>query len=285
MERDPLAADPPPETQVSITGDRGKEMEEHPILAAQIAYEKDHPIAVSDHLTRPHPLVAQAKNALRPRVPGIDGVFATRANPLPIRVSAKQIPRALRIFDALFKACEDRGFAVKAREGRDGGVRIDAHGEELSVGLEETNRRLDHVLTAREEAERQKGKGWGIPRYDCTPTGIFTFTIHEHTEGLQHRWSDRKNRPLESRLNEIIVALARIAVTVLKPRRLRREQEELRRYEAEKRWLEEQACLRLLNKNLEAWRRNQELRSFVAAVEDAAQRRGAPTLGEGPLEE
>jgi hypothetical protein len=129
MERDPLPADPPPETQVSITGDPGKEKEEHPIVAAQIAYEKDHPIVVSDHLTRPHFLVAQAKNALRPRVPGIDGVFATRANPLPIRVSAKQIPRALRIFDALFKASEDRGFAVKAREGRDGGVRIDANGE------------------------------------------------------------------------------------------------------------------------------------------------------------
>jgi hypothetical protein len=49
--------------------------------------------------------------------------------------------------------------------------------------------------------------------------------------------------------------------------------------------LEEQACLRLLNKNLEAWRRNQELRSFVAAVEDAAQRRGASKQREGPLEE
>lgn len=41
MERDPLPPDPPPETQVSITGDPGKVKEEHPIVAAQIAYAKD----------------------------------------------------------------------------------------------------------------------------------------------------------------------------------------------------------------------------------------------------
>jgi hypothetical protein len=274
MERDPLPADPPPETRVSITGDPGPEKEEHPDVAAQLAYEKEHPITVPDHLNRPHRLVAHARDALRPRVPGIAGVFATRGNPLPIKVSSKQIPRALRLLDALFKACEQRGFVVtKVGEGRDTRTRITVHGDGLSIGLEEPNRRADHVLTAREEAERQKGRGWGIPQYDYTPSGIFIFTIDEYTEGLRHRWSDRKSRPLEACLNDIIVSLVRIAVTVLEPRRL----EAQRQHQL---WLEEarrrqiyQAKMDALNKALQDWQENQHLRAFIRAVEGAAKSR------------
>lgn len=274
MERDPLPAEPPPETQVTIVGEPSKEKEEHPIVAAQIAYERDHPIAVPDHLTRPHSLVAQAKDALRPRVP--ESYVAVRRNPLPARVSAKQIPRALRIFDAFFKACEDRGFAVKAKKGEDGrdeGVRIVVHGEEIAVGLDEANQRSDHVLTAREESERQKGRGWMIPQYDYTPSGNFTFTIHEYTEGLRHRWSDRKKRNLDSCLNDIMVALVRISVTILQPRRM----EAARRHQE---WLEEERRRRIywarmdaLNEALKKWQESQELRLFVAAVDEAAQKR------------
>lgn len=80
------------------------------------------------------------------------------------------------------------------------------------------------------------------------------------------------------------MALVRIAVSVLKPRHLRWEQEELRRREAEKRWYEEQERLRLLNKNLEAWRTNRELRSFLAAVEATAAKRLGPIAENTPME-
>ncbi len=75
-----------------------------------------------------------------------------------------------------------------------------------------------------------------------------SFTIHEYTEGLQHRWSDRKNRPLESRINEIIVALVRISVTVVRPRRLEAHRARQRRLEEERRWMREQARLLALEK-------------------------------------
>lgn len=274
MERDPLPTDPPPEAKVSITGDPGKEKEEHPIVAAQIVYEQEHPILVPDHLNRPHRLVTQARDALRPRVPGIEGVFATRGNPLPIKVSAKQIPRALRLLDALFKASEQRGFAVtKVGEGRDTRTQITVHGEDISIGLEEPNRRSTHVLTAREEAERQKGRGWGIPQYDYTPSGVFIFTIDEYTEGVRHRWSDRAKRPLESCLNEIIVALVRISVTILRPRRIEAAREHQRQLEEDRRRQIYRAKIDALNKALPDWQKSRDLRAFIAAVEGAADRR------------
>lgn len=274
MERDPLPTDPPPEAKVSITGDPGKEKEEHPIVAAQIVYEHEHPILVPDDLNRPHRLVTQARDALRPRVPGIERVFATRGNPLPVKVSAKQIPRALRLLDALFKASEQRGFAVtKVDEGRDTRTRITVHGEDISIGLEEPNRRSTHVLTAREEAERQKGRGWGIPQYDYTPSGAFIFTIDEYTEGLRHRWSDRVKRPLESCLNEIIVALVRISVTILRPRRIEAELEHQRQLEEDRRRQIYRAKIDALNKALPDWQKSRDLRAFIAAVEGATHRR------------
>jgi hypothetical protein len=285
MDRDPLPTTPPPETEVSITGDPDKAKEENPEVAAQVAYEQEHTIEVSDRLDRPHRLVVQTRDALRPRSPEGNGTLWTRACPLAARVSPKQLPRALRILDALLKACEQRGFSMQLGTEQDPRAKVVIHGMKLDFHLEEHSKRTDHVLNKREEEERRLGRGWGIPQYDYAPDGVFTFTIDEYTEGLQHRWSDRKNRPLESRLNEIIIAFFRIAVTVLKPRHLRWEEEERQRHEAEKRWFAEQERLRLLNKNLEAWRTNQELRSFLAALEAAATKRLGPGAEDTPMEQ
>ena len=132
------------------------------------------------------------------------------------------------------------------------------------------SKRSDHVLNRREEEDRRRGRGWGIARYDYAPTGILTFSIDEFADTLQRRWSDREKRPLESRLNEIVVAMVRIAITVLKPRHQRREEEARQREEAQRRWLEERWQLESLNKALEGWRSSRELRQYVAAVEKIA---------------
>lgn len=244
--------------------------EEHPDVARQIAHEGAHPIIVADRLDRPHPLVIRTKAHL-PRRPDHDGTLWSRLGPLPVRVSRDQLARALRIFDSFLKACEQRGFAVSVPDERD--VKIRVHGEDLAVGLEEPSRRTDHILTAREERELWQGRGWSIPRYDYAPTGVLTFTIHEYTDGIRHRWSDGKSRTVEACLNEIIVALVRIAVTVLRPRRLEHERQRTLRLEAERRRQHEQNRLSALNQNLEAWRRNQDLRGFLAVVEKTAAKR------------
>jgi hypothetical protein len=256
---------------------------QHPEVAKQIAYEGDHPIAVPDRLNRPHRLVASTRDNLQGLRPDNDGTLRGRKAPLPVRVSPNQVPRALRIFDSFLKACEERGFAVTAPDEQHPDAKIRIHGEKLAVRLEEHSRRTDHILTPKEQEERRQGRGWSIPRYDYAPTGVLTFTIDEYTEGLRHRWSDRKSRPLESCLNEILVALVRIALTVLRPRRLEIARAHQRRLREERRYERERTRLAALKQNLEAWRRNQDLRAFLAAVEDASRKRSGEITKDTPL--
>src|SRR5262249_27699003 len=158
----------------------------------------------------PHSLVARAREE--------DGVR------LPMSVSSKQVPRAMRFYDALFKACEARGFAVKyTREDYRSRTTIEAHGEEMTFALAEPNKRSDHVLTAEEEASKKKSGSSYAHRSDYPPTGQFAFSIDSWADGLRRRWTDRDRRPIEACLNEIMVAFVRISVTVLRPRRIEAE--------------------------------------------------------------
>jgi len=175
---DELPTTPPPDSEGRIAGEPGREAE-HPDVEAQIAYEAAHPILVAASLNQPHKFVALARETLRPRPPGHSGTLGNRHCPLQIHVSSKLLPRALRFFDALLKACEQRGFTVTTGNQPDSHVRINVHGEPLSVGLEEPNKRSDHVPTAKETADREAGRAWFIDRYDYTPTGRFVFAINE----------------------------------------------------------------------------------------------------------
>ncbi len=286
MERDPLPDDPSLETEVSITGDpeRRKEREEHPDVAAQIAYEAEHPIVVPAELRRPHSLVAASREVLRPRRPETLGTIWQRGSPLEIHVSPKQLSRALRIFDSLLKACEERGFGVSVGEEQNATARIDVKGEGMAVSIREPSRRTDHILTAREREEQRQGRGWSISRYDYNPSGRLILTIEESADGNPHRWSDREKRPLEDCLNDIVVSLVRISVTVLKPRQIRWERERQIRAEEDRRRQIYWSRMNALTKNLQEWQKNQELRKFIAAVEDAAENRD-PTLKDGPFGE
>jgi hypothetical protein len=270
---DPLPADPSPDTPVQISGDPGPEKEEHPDVAAQIAYEAKHPIVVPEHLRRPHRLVVRTRESLRPSRPGAIGLPPTPGGILEIHVSRQQHPRALRIFDALLKACEERGFSIVVGQEPYSRAKIKVRGEELSVSITEPNRRTDNVLSAKEQEEQRKGRGCSIPRYDFTPTGTLFFTIDGWTEGVQHRWSDRKKRPLENCLNDIIIGMVRIVVTVLIPRRLEAVRQHQLMLEEDRRRQIYRAKMDALNKALEGWQQSQELRRFVAAVDEAAQRR------------
>lgn len=254
-----------------ISGDPQRDKEEHPTVAAQIAFENDHPIVVPDKLARPHPLVAKARN---------DEIW------LPFRTSPKQQLRAFRFFDTLFKAAEERGFVVKhSGKPRESRTAIDVHGEEIAISLDEPNKRSDHILTSREEKDRKDGRGWYIDRYDFTPTGRFIFSLDVWTrERLQHRWTDRDRRPIEARLNEIMIALVRISVTVLRPRRLEAARQHELQLERERRWQIERAKLDAVNKALPDWRTAQDLREFIAAVEREAEASGV-SLEEGCLSE
>jgi hypothetical protein len=70
-------------------------------------------IVVPTTLTKPHPLVRQTAEVLRPRQPSSTGLLEPpRKQSLNIEVSPESLERALRIMDALIKALEAMGGSV-----------------------------------------------------------------------------------------------------------------------------------------------------------------------------
>jgi hypothetical protein len=271
MERDPLPEKPAPDGKVEITSNSEHAREEDPVVVARIAYERDHPIVVPDKLARPHPLVVRARE--------------DNASSLPISVSPKQLPRALRVMDALFRACVERGFAVSQTcEEREVRTLIKVHEEYMRVSLRETSRRTDHVLTAYEEKRKREGFDWH-PRYDYGPSGQLELSIDNWAHGTRRRWRDRERRPLESCLNEVVVALVRISVTVLTPQRLEWERQRLIEHERERLRAIQRTKLDALNRALPEWRQAQELRAFIDAVEAEARATSGFSVEGGPLAE
>jgi hypothetical protein len=105
--------------------------------AAKIAAEQDevHLIHVADRLVRAHPLVKQAGQLLRAAKPDEGGlVSGPRDTCLDVRVAKKNLPRALRIVDALLKALNERGHGVELQAGTSAGTYAKVLGERLQIG-------------------------------------------------------------------------------------------------------------------------------------------------------
>ncbi len=262
-----------------------------PELEAQLASEdeeKNH-IRVGTRLTHPHPFVRMTSDALQGRKADQYGMLLRPWNEkcLDVRVSRASVPRALRLFDALLKAVELRGFKVSVAEGGKSATYIQVGDQKLEISLEEKTTRKDHVLT-KEETERKAKYTWSsAPKWDYEPAGILQFRIKEvWGDGARRTWSDRKQRRVEEMLNDIIGGL----MTVAEAKRLheselerqRREwaDAERRRQEIEIRRQREAEQLRVLEQEATSWARSQQLRAYIDAVERVALRR-AHTADEG----
>ena len=93
--------------------------------------------------------------------------------------------------------------------------------EEIDVRLEEATRRVEIP------ASERRGS---YDRHRYEPTGHLRFTLHHYVDGVPKTISDGKNKRLEDRLGEVIVALL-AAAEGYRQNRLNREEEERRRRE------------------------------------------------------
>lgn len=93
----------------------GQKLATHPELAAIAAREADpnYRISVPERLTRPHPLVRQAKLRLKKQRPFTYGRVKTTVVPgVGINVSPAGIDRACRVMDVVFKALLKRRYEI-----------------------------------------------------------------------------------------------------------------------------------------------------------------------------
>lgn len=271
-------------------------------LQQRLAFELDphNAVVVAAELVKAHRLVAAAATAARtetsgllksrdrkakPRKPGAlwartpmlhlkphwrdyeqRGVLELDAAVLPLRVSIETVDRALRIWDALIKACGARGLSVSV----DRGLAKIADGVD-SVGL----RMSEKVIRITRPA------AWGgVETVSRNATGqlrIFVVYLGEA------KFEDSAKRPLEAQLNDILTRVHRVIASQRAGRAIaaeksrldaadaRSREEELQRHLAAQAQEEaERERQRLLSAEATAWREARSIREYVEHVRAAA---------------
>ncbi len=219
-------------------------------------------VAVPEHVTKFHPLVAQTRkqfDAVRKGSGGVD------IDGLDIRVSQQQLSRTYRIMDTLIKAIEERGAEV-AIDGKDQWKRptyalID--GEKIRFGLREASRI--------EKIKSDPDRPWGSTQ-EFVPNGALEFNISDYLWGLRTKWRDREKGPLDENLTPFINGLW-IAAAELKKRRLERESEKRQegeaRQEQERKFQaleEDKRKIEILERQVSSWKKSREIRSLIRAA-------------------
>src|SRR5262249_45264168 len=131
---------------------------------------------------------------------------------LDIAVAKDNVPRSLRIMNALARAVEARGWSIQLGEGRDQGTHVGVLSQTVQLGLVERTTRSAHVATPKDQEDRRKyGGTWGA-KCDYRPTGLLEVRLKETAgRGFRRAWVDVEGKPLEEQLNAVLVGLVLVA--------------------------------------------------------------------------
>ncbi len=246
------------------------------------------PVIVPQELTTPHKLVARTAKLLA-RAKAFDGLVSSRAaGGLDVNVAPNNVQRAMVIADTLIKALEERSLVVEVTPqtehviwGRthtiDPTTRVRVEDEWIEFSLSEpvTIAPAPKLLPQKRRwemtFEEELATPWKpVERRARTPTGTLVLTIK--TGASSRYWRDRKQRRLETFLNEFIAHLYIAADWVKQDRKIkaeearRAEEEEYRRQKEYLREAEEKKRVELLHKELERWRLARDLRDYASSI-------------------
>lgn len=188
------------------------------------------------------------------------GVIELTGEVLPLRVSLDSIDRSLRLWDALIKACEQRGMASSIKENR---LHVTAQGEAIELRLSE---RIERVI----------GPTKGMSELDVlfnkhvknVATG--ELRIFVWCRGTETKFSDNADKPLEDQLNELLCKVYKFVVREIEWRALHEEQQRLRKIDDERREAERAAREELRQRREEEKRREESLIAEASAWHQAS---------------
>jgi hypothetical protein len=250
---------------------------EAPELSAARTYEAqlENLIVVSDVLRRRHPLVRRTEDYLKSARANTRGILDAGYGCLDVSVSKAQIPRAMRIMEAILEAFERRGYALNlppdrfdpyaSPPRRQPAVKL--FGESIEFGL------IERVKQTRNPAKPSNKPLEYRPAYIFEPTGLLSLRSKNLYDGSRHRWTDSSGVKVEQQLNEFVVALVEGAVRLRGQRAYWAEQQRLEAVAAQRR-AREAAKIRELETEVAAWQKSRQLRAYIAAVERTAKRNG-----------
>jgi hypothetical protein len=207
-----------------------------------------------------HPLIIQARNALRQAREDDRKILQGPEQCLDVRVSKGSLERALRVMAALINLLEAEGFVLSVGDGRHGHTAAKFHGQEITFGLLEKVDRIDAISLPSEST--------------------LSIEIWHPWEALRKRWKDGKRGSLEAVLPKIVASFIQTALEEKdreEKRLVKRQEEERTQQEREKlrsaiRY--EKARGRALHRAALNWSRATQIRNLVRAARDAASEHG-----------
>lgn len=252
---------------------------EHLVARREFEALPENRIIVSETLDMPHPVVVATERALqRPKHRDLRNRPTTERRALDISVSEASLPRALRIMDALVKALDARGMHLRIEPDGKRRTCLTLQGQVLAIRLVESISRTEREHTEKERRDIKKyGYAYLPNRYSYEPMGMLKLGIIGTYHSDFHKTvADGKRQRIEQRLNEFVVKLEAEAV-----RRKRREEhlerqrriwekQERRRREREEQRRKEIERLKALEEEARDWKRAEDIRAYVAAVETRA---------------
>jgi hypothetical protein len=246
-----------------------------PVEIQEIAFEEnpENRISVAGQLGSAHPLITEAKVQLKKATPDKYGRVSTYwKRGCDISVFPVSVDRALRIWNALFKAMDKRGFRVSL-DTQNHITQVKVLDELIGIRLEERSRQARHVPTPAELNEEKRLSYRTYPAFDYFSTGEFSLVI-PGSYGNEKICKDDKRGKIEEKLNDFVIALIKRALQ-MKDQRARRQREEQARQERERRRWELDALIRketerveVLKKQADAWHESQKLRAFIHAARE-----------------
>jgi len=194
-------------------------------------------------------------------------------------VSRQQLPRALRVMNALFLTVEELGFVVAWPKKEGEGLTVNVGGESVALSMQEILDSERQVLIPAEEKHP-----WMAPKWDYKLTGRLRLSIDNlpYPSHVRATWADGKIQIVENCIGDFIVGL-KVAAAAIKKSRLEREAWD-RRWEEERRKKEEQQRrakehkrrAEFINGLIENWEEADRVRTFVRALTEAASQTEMP---------
>lgn len=238
-------------------------------------------IHVADRLTAPHDLVARTRDALRDAKDGPNGMLTAPKGCVALHVSRQHLSRALRVADALLKACEALGWPVKAHDER---TVVTVDGMPLTMAITETP---DRVEAPPDTSTSYYTFQYNRTSYITRPSGHLTIRIdslrHFWNAGVRRNWRGTDKHPVESCLSSVLRGMQKLAVAVRADNEAtqRRELQEIERqreaerarqdHERRQRAIaEDKARVDGLLEQARRWKQSKDLRAFIEASQQRA---------------
>jgi hypothetical protein len=246
-----------------------------PIEEAPPAPPRPETIPIPETLRGCHPIIRATREAGAKDRSGIDN--RSSAGLVHLRIQKSNLGRALLIVQGLINEAERRGYSIRAgQKSREcaGGLEIVINGHGFEVTIKEEQRQVEHVLTANQERDKDRGYYYG-PRFDYEWTGSLQLRGGHDTYHAPLA-TDRKRWRLEERLPQALAKLEGMAAAA-EERRQAHERHQAQEQEA---WEAAMARAKVrfvehfrsecLDGQIQAWQKAADIREFLEAARMAA---------------